>query len=155
MLVEVIYSALYFVLALMPLRKNHDSEFTLCLFIYPLQSHPISSPPILLSYPILSYFRLQIRPSQPVQHAPVLPLSAAAHRGQRRPVRAPARRHALLRVLPPAGELPAVPGGAAAEEAVVALPQEVYDVVPAARGAKGHRRGLRGGHVRVLRLRER
>ena len=52
------------------------------------------------------------------------------------------------------GHLPAVPRRARAEEAVVAVPQEVLDVVPAARGAQSDRRGVRAGDVCLLRLRD-
>ena len=49
-------------------------------------------------------------------------------------------RHPLLHLLLPAGDVPAVPRRARAQEAVVALPQEVPHVVPAPRGAEGDRR---------------
>lgn len=51
-----------------------------------------------------------------------------------------------------AGYVPAVPGGQGAEEAVLAVPQEVQHVVPTSRGAQADDGRVRAGHVCLLRL---
>ena len=96
-----------------------------------------------------------VRAAEPLRDARRLPDAARGRLRRRGRLRAPRHGHALLRVLLPAGHVPAVPRRARAQEAVLALPQEVHDVVPASRGAQGHDGRLRAGHVRILRLRDR
>lgn len=52
---------------------------------------------------------------------------------------------AVLRVLLHGGHQGAVPRRQGAQEAELALPHQVHDVVPEARGAQGHQRGVRAG----------
>lgn len=75
-------------------------------------------------------FALQVHPSQPLPDVDCLPVPAVRGLREAAPVRETQHGHPVPHILLPAGELPAVPRGARVEAAVLAVPQEVHDVVP-------------------------
>lgn len=76
---------------------------------------------------------LQVHPPQPVPDVDRLPVPAGLSLREAADVREAQHGHLVPHLLLPAGELPAVPCGARVEAAVLAVPQEVHDVVPGAR----------------------
>ena len=73
---------------------------------------------------------LQVHPPQPVPDVDRLPVPAGLSLREAADVREAQHGHLVPHLLLPAGELPAVPCGARVEAAVLAVPQEVHDVVP-------------------------
>lgn len=91
-----------------------------------------------------------LRASESVRDAVVLPAGTVLAVCLAGLVRQARRRHAVLYLLLPSGDVPAVPRGERVEEAELAVPQAVPDVVPARERADDHHRLVRAGRLPVL-----
>lgn len=80
-----------------------------------------------------------------VHDTTVLPTSRSTSLGYARFFPSVINRNALLHLLLPGGDESAILGRKSAQEAVVEVPHQVHDVVPAARRAQDYYRGIRTG----------
>ena len=85
-----------------------------------------------------------------VHDAAVLPASRSTGLGYARLFPSVVNRNAILHLLLPGGDESAVLGRQSAQEAVVEVPHQVHDVVPAARRAQDYHRGIRTGSLTPL-----
>ncbi|XP_075392528.1 CCR4-NOT transcription complex subunit 3 isoform X5 [Tenrec ecaudatus] len=95
-----------------------------------------------------------VPPPEPLPDAPLPPPDAPAALRHRGVLPAPVHRNAFLHLLLFGRHEGAILGRQGPEEAVMAVPHQVHDVVPAARGAQDYYRRVRAGHLYLFRLRK-